>query len=93
MTELEKKVLACVKRISKGLALSASNYYNKSKMTEEISKEEFSNCLESLYAQNELVKVEESFGKLIVASYILPNESFGGFTLTMGDEEIGRAHV
>lgn len=87
MTELEKKVLACVKRLSKGLALSASNYYNKSKMTAEISKEEFVNCLESLYAQNELVKVKESFGKLIVASYILPNESFGGFTLTMGDEE------
>lgn len=87
MTELEKKVLACVKRLSKGLALSASNYYNKSKMTEEISKEEFVNCLESLCAQNELVKVEESLGKLIVASYILPNESFGGFTLTMGDDE------
>lgn len=87
MTELEKKVLACVKRISRGSLCFASDYYDKSKLTDSMSKEVFVDHLESLCEQGELVKVVESHGKFTHTGYILPNECFGGFTLTMGDDE------
>lgn len=87
MTESEKKVYACVQRLCDGFATSVWRYYSKSKLTGEMSEEEFTKHLDALCDQGLLEKHESSQGKFTIANYILAGESHGGFTLTMGNEE------